>query len=73
MIDFLKTNPYVTREDYLWKWTIPQIQLASNDFTHTVVLSKEEVEKRKRNKKAKTYDDPLKLITDLGLPTFNKK
>lgn len=63
MIDFLKNNPYVTREEYLWEWTIPQIRLASYDFTHVRYLSEKEVEK----KNAKAYDNPEDFMRDLGL------
>ena len=33
MIDFLRANTFVSREEYMWKWTIPQITLSSMDFT----------------------------------------
>lgn len=38
MIDFLKMYPHVTKEQYMWEWTIPQIKLASYDNTHLVHL-----------------------------------
>lgn len=67
MIDFLKANPYVTREEYLWKWTIPQIRLASYDFTHVRYLS----EKESENKNAQSFDNPEDLMKALGLkPTI---
>lgn len=66
MVDFLKNNPYVTREEYMWEWTIPQIRLASYDFTHVNYLSDEEVS----NKNARRYDSPDDLAKDLGIPIF---
>lgn len=33
MIDFLRANTFVSREEYMWEWTIPQITLSSIDFT----------------------------------------
>jgi len=66
MVDFLKNNPYVSREQYIWEWTIPQIRLASYDYTHVNYLS----EKEAKSKKAKKYDNPDKLMNDLGIPIF---
>lgn len=67
MVDFLKNNPYVSREQYMWEWTIPQIRLASYDFTHVKYLSDEEV---KNKKKEKRYDNPEDFVNDLGIPIF---
>lgn len=68
MIDFLKTNPYVTREEYLWQWTIPQVRLASCDFTHVKYYSDEEAEKRKTRKQAiNTIEDLMRV----GIPKFD--
>lgn len=67
MVDFLKANPYVTREEYMWEWTIPQIKLASYDFTHVKYLSEEEV----KMKNAKVCDlDDKSVKNDLGIPIF---
>ena len=69
MIDFLRNNPYVTRDEYMWKWTIPQILLASYDFTHVNYLSDKQMENRKKEKK--TFDNPADFISALGLPQLN--
>lgn len=67
MVDFLKQNPYVTREEYVWEWTIPQIRLAAYDFTHVKYLSEEEA----KMKKAKVCDlEQNVLKNDLGIPIF---
>lgn len=50
----------------MWKWTVPQIRLASYDYTHVNYLSEKEVE----NKKVKKYDNPDTLMNDLGIPIF---
>jgi hypothetical protein len=48
MMDFLQKNVSVTREQYLWEWSVPQIKLASYDFTHVTYTSNKH--------KATTYD-----------------
>lgn len=63
MMDFLKNFPSVTREQYMWEWTIPQIRLASSDITHVRYLSEKEMEM----KKAKVIDGN-NLTNDLGIP-----
>lgn len=70
MVDFLKQNPYVTREEYMWEWTIPQIRLASYDFTHVRYLSEEEAKAAKKAKNVKSYDNPKDLVNDLGIQIF---
>lgn len=69
MIDFLKAFPFVTKEEYMWKWTVPQIKLASADNTHVRYLSEKQAEMRK----AKRYDgSDLDALSDLGVPIFGK-
>lgn len=64
MTDFLKANPYVTKEEYLWDWTVPQVKLSSFDFTHTIFLSEEDAKRAK----AKRIDSAEDLMNDLGIP-----
>lgn len=67
MVDFLKNNPYVTRDEYMWEWSIPQIRLASYDFTHVRYLSEEEA----KMNKAKVCDlEEVGMKNDLGIPIF---
>lgn len=78
MIDFLKAYPNVTRDEYMWEWTIPQIQLALYDNTHIVCLPD-----RKRQRKGrkgggkvigkKAYSSPMDLLSDFKLPVIDKK
>ena len=70
MVDFLKNNPYVSKEQYMWEWTIPQIRLASYDYTHVNYLSEDEAKRKKVALKTITYDNPNDLVKDLGIPTF---
>ena len=63
MIDFLKAHPFVTMDDYLWKWTIPQIRLAMYDSTHIEYTKTKNDKKRKggKTKKAQTPKNVMKL------------
>ena len=45
-MDFLKAYPSVTREEYMWVWTVPQIKLALTDHSQQIILSEEEAEMR---------------------------
>lgn len=65
MMDFLKAYPSVTKEEYMWEWSVPQIKLAAFDFSHSIFLS----EKQKENRKAKNID--IEHISDLGIPIFS--
>ena len=73
MIDFLRANPYVSKEEYLWKWTIPQVKLASIDYSHIEHLSEEQAEVEKKRKNAIRIDNVMDLVNDLGIPVFNTK
>lgn len=71
MVDFLKNNPYVTREEYMWEWSIPQIRLASFDYTHIVYLSDEESKRKKMAANSIRYDNPADFIKHFNIPTIN--
>ena len=65
MVDFLKANPFMTMEDYLWKYSIPMIKIMGMDNSHVNYLSEKEVE----GKKFRTIDmskDVEELENDLG-------
>lgn len=72
MIDFLKNNPTVTKEEYQWGWTIPQIRLASYDFTHVKYLKTDKNKKKGNDKATQTFNTAEDLLNDLGAPAFNK-
>lgn len=70
MTDFLKSNPSVTREEYMWQWTVPQVKLSMYDYTHVEYHSEEEI---KKNKSVKTINSAEDLMNDLGFPIFKAK
>ncbi len=68
MMDFIKAFPSVTKEQYMWEWTVPQIRLASADNTHVIYLTEKQAEMRK----AKKYNSSnIEELSDLGIPIFN--
>lgn len=69
MVDFLKANPYVTMEDYMWKMNPCLIRLMSVDNTRVHYLSEKEAKK----KKAVVIDDASALFNDLGIPVLSKE
>jgi hypothetical protein len=67
MIDFLKANPSVTMQSYMWEWTVPQIRLASADCSHVRYLTEKQAEMRK----ARKFDgNDFEALNDLGVPIF---
>ena len=67
MMDFISDNPSVTKEAYMWEWTVPQIRIASADKTRVRYLSEKEAEARK----AKSYNgNNISELSDLGVPVF---
>ena len=66
MVDFLKANPFMTMEDYLWKYSIPMIKIMGMDNSHVNYLS----ESQAKNKSVKTVDvnhmSVEELNNDLG-------
>jgi hypothetical protein len=65
MVDFLKNNPYVTMDDYMWKMNPCLIKLMSVDNTRVHYLT----ESDKKKKKSKVYDGSG-MKNDLGIPIF---
>ena len=73
MIDFLRANTWCSQEEYKWQMTVPQVRLASMDFTHIKYLSdKEEKDNKKKNKAKNTTvinsAEDFKNLNDLGIP-----
>lgn len=66
MVDFLKANPFMTMEDYLWKYSIPMIKIMGMDNSHVNYLS----ESQAANRGVKTVDvnhmSVEELNNDLG-------
>lgn len=65
MIDFLRANTWCSQEEYKWRMTVPQIRLASVDFTRIEYLSDSE-KKNNKLKDATVLDDAN--LNDLGIP-----
>ena len=70
MIDFLKAFPFISKEEYLWSWTVPQVELAAHDNTHIEHLTEEQAKIETEKKNAITYSDPSQLLSDLNVPVF---
>lgn len=68
MVDFLRSNPWCSRDEYLWQMTVGQVRLSSFDFSHV------EYGKNKKDKKVSKIGsaDDLKNLNDLGLPIINR-
>lgn len=60
MMDFLKTYPSITMEQYMWEIPLPKLRIMMYDATRVVYLTEEQAKKYKgkRGRKAdQTYDD----------------
>lgn len=69
MIDFLRTNTWCSQEEYKWQMTVPQVRLASMDFTHIEYLSDSEKQNGNlQNAKVINGAEDLKNLNDLGIP-----
>lgn len=68
MVDFLKNNPYVTMDDYMWKLNPCLIKLMTIDNTRVHYLT----DKERERKKTKVFDGTKSLTNDLGIPIFGK-
>lgn len=67
MVDFLKANPFVSMEEYRWKYSVPYLRLMAVDNTRVIYLSEEQA----KNKKAKKYNGDNQVeLNDLGVPVF---
>lgn len=63
MVDFLKSNPFVTMEDYKWRLSVPMIKLMLHDNTRIHYMSEKEA-KRNNATVINSADD---LMNDLGM------
>lgn len=76
MIDFLRSNTWCTKEEYMWGMTIGQIRLSGIDFSHIEYLNTDDKKSGKpKVEKELTVNnaDDLKNLTDLGMPIINNK
>lgn len=74
MIDFLRSNTWCSQEEYKWGMTVPQVRLASMDFTHIEYLSDSEKKSggggnaNLSNATVINGAEDLKNLNDLGIP-----
>lgn len=72
MVDFLRSNPWCSRDEYLWQMTVGQVRLASFDFSHVEYLP--DKKRKGKGKKmsagqwlaAQGVGDDAKNTNDLG-------
>lgn len=69
MVDFLKSNPFITYEQYRWGLSVPMIRLMSTDNTRVHYLS----EKEAKRKNAVVVNDASALMNDLGVPILSRE
>lgn len=74
MIDFLRSNTWCSQEEYKWGMTVPQVRLASMDFTHIEYLSDNDKKTsgggstNLSNATVINGAEDLKNLNDLGIP-----
>lgn len=67
MMDFLKAFPFISQEEYKWKFSLPMIKLMSADNTRVNYLSEKQAEQRK----SKTINkDNINVLNDMGYKVF---
>ena len=66
MVDFLKNNPFISYDDYLWRINPSLLKLMSFDNTRVHYLS----EKEKKMKNSQIIDGSNLLKNDLGMRIF---
>lgn len=69
MVDFLRSNTWCGKEEYMWEMTVGQVRLASVDFSHVEYKRDAEKNGKKKKKKVKGADD---LKNDLGVAIGKK-
>lgn len=66
MVDFLRANPWCSREEYMWGMTVAQVRLASLDFSHMANGSAPGKDDG-HTIRIETADD-LKRLNEFGIP-----
>ena len=70
MTDFLKAMPSVTKDEYLWQWTVPQIQLSLFDQTHVEYLTEKQAAIEKARRAGNVFSKATDIASDLGVPVL---
>lgn len=73
MMDFLKSYPFLTVEDYYWNYSYIMIQLMLRDASKVIYLTEKQAKQMKTKKTAVRIDDPMQLMADTGMPIFKPK
>lgn len=73
MIDFLRSNTWCSREEYMWEMTVGQVRLASFDFSHIKYGSSNNKKNDRNNSLNLKSADDLKNLSDLGIPIIKKQ
>ena len=70
MVDFIKAFPSVSVDDYLWRLSVPMVQLMRFDNTHLEHLSEKEAKRRKAERDAVQIGGEYGFdgLNDLGQP-----
>lgn len=70
MIDFLRANTWCSQEEYKWGMTVPQVRLASMDFTRLEYISDNKNDEMANHEESKMINsgEELKNLNDLGIP-----
>ena len=67
MVDFLKANPFMTMDDYLWKYSIPMIKIMGMDNSHVNYLSEKQAKRHMTHDLFKGATGMEELNNDLGV------
>lgn len=71
MVDFLRANPWCSQEEYKWGMSVPQVRLASMDFSHVEYLTEREKKLAKHKPKGRNLiGSAPSMASDLGIPIF---
>lgn len=68
MVDFLKANPFVSMDDYIWKLNPRMIRIMCIDNTRIHYLSENEAEMKGA---VEFNKENASQFSDLGIPIFN--
>lgn len=66
MCDFLKAYPFMTIEDYFWKYSMPFIKIMTHDATYTKYLTEAQRKKKEDAKNSETFEDALDFAASTG-------
>lgn len=71
--DYLKANPYLSREEVIWQMSVPYLEISKQDATRVIYLSEKQAKKYKAmqrtkpSSKNKVYDNADDFAAALGI------